>query len=423
MSANQHDVVIVGGGAGGIAVASSLLKRDRSLDIAVIEPSEFHHYQPGLTMVGGGVFASEEIVKPMKHVMPRRVSWIKESVTEFRPDEHAVLLSDKTTISYRILVAAPGLTLNWSGVDGLAETLGQNGVTSNYDPKCAPYTWDLVKSLGSGNAVFTQAPMPIKCAGAPQKALYLSCFEWEEKGRLKNINVSFHNAGGVLFGVPEYVPALELYMNRYGVDQQFNHTLVAVDGSAKKAWFSVPGQDITKEVSFDMLHVCPPQTAPAFVSSSPLANETGWIDVDQDTLQHVRHDKVFGLGDACSTPNAKTAAAVRKQAPVVAENVIAALAGKAPTAVYDGYGSCPLTVERGKVVLAEFGYGGKLLPSAPSWMLDGSKASRLAWHLKATLLPPIYFELMLKGREWLAKPAHASSPTPQSPSIPSIFSQ
>ncbi|MFT6436241.1 MAG: sulfide:quinone oxidoreductase [Candidatus Azotimanducaceae bacterium] len=159
-----------------------------------------------------------------------------------------------------------------------------------------------------------------------------------------------------------------------------------------------------KKVSFDMLHVCPPQRTPAFVSRSPLANEAGWVNVDQDTLQHVRYDDVFGLGDASSTPNAKTAA-VRKQAPVVAENVIAALAGKTPIAHYDGYGSCPLTVERGKVVLAEFSYGGKLLPSAPSWILNGTKASRLTWHLKATLLPPIYFELMLKGCEWLAKPA------------------
>lgn len=265
--------------------------------------------------------------------------------------------------------------------------------------------------------------MPIKCAGAPQKAVYLSCFEWEEKNRLKDIDVSFHNAGGVLFGVPEYVPALEAYMNRYGVDRQFNQTLVAVDGPAKKAWFSVADEDTLKEVPFDMLHICPPQTAPAFVSNSALANEAGWIDVDQDTLQHVRYFDVFGLGDACSAPNAKTAAAVRKQAPVVAENVIATLAGNAPVTVYDGYGSCPLTVERGKVVLAEFGYGGKLLPTAPSWILDGTQASRLAWHLKATLLPPIYFELMLKGREWLAKPALASSPTSQSRSDPSTTTQ
>jgi sulfide:quinone oxidoreductase len=73
-------------------------------------------------------------------------------------------------------------------------------------------------------------------------------------------------------------------------------------------------------------------------------------------------------------------------------------------AKYDGYGSCPLTVERGKIVLAEFTYGGKLAPSFPAWLIDGTKPSALAWYLKERVLPPIYWEAMLKGREWLAQP-------------------
>jgi sulfide:quinone oxidoreductase len=73
-------------------------------------------------------------------------------------------------------------------------------------------------------------------------------------------------------------------------------------------------------------------------------------------------------------------------------------------AIYDGYGSCPLTVERGKIVLAEFGYGGKLLPSFPHWLIDGTQPSHLAWLLKERMLPPIYWMAMLRGREWLAKP-------------------
>ena len=88
-------------------------------------------------------------------------------------------------------------------------------------------------------------------------------------------------------------------------------------------------------------------------------------------------------------------AAVRKQAPVVAENLLRALDGQALRAVYDGYGSCPLTVERGKIVLAEFGYGGKILPTFP--FLDGRKPSRLAWFLKEKMLPTIYWQLMLRG--------------------------
>jgi sulfide:quinone oxidoreductase len=195
------------------------------------------------------------------------------------------------------------------------------------------------------------------------------------------------------------------YVKRYGAELNFNANLKAIDGSAKKAWFEVKREDGTTETverSFEMIHVCPPQRAPMFIRDSGLADAAGWVEVSPETLQHPRYGNVFGVGDACSAPNAKTAAAARKQAPVVAENVLAILDGTSPRALYDGYGSCPLTVERGKIVLAEFGYGGKLLPTFP--FLDATKPSRFAWLLKEKMLPTIYWELMLKGREWLAGP-------------------
>jgi sulfide:quinone oxidoreductase len=401
-----HDVVIVGGGAGGLASAASLLKRRPGLNIAVIEPRDQHYYQPGWTLVGGGVFKREDTERAMSSVMPKGVKWLKAAVAGFEPAHNRVVLEDGERIGYRSLVVSPGIKLNWQAIEGLGETLGKNGVSSNYMFDLAPYTWDLVQNLRGGRAVFSQPPMPIKCAGAPQKAMYLSCDYWWRTGHLDNIDVEFYNAGGVLFGVDAYVPALMEYVQKYSAQLNFHRNLVAVDGAAKKAWFASTreGDDSRVEVSFDMLHICPPQIAPDFVRNSDLADEAGWLEVSAETLMHPRYGNVFGLGDACSAPNAKTAAAVRKQAPVVAENVLSVLDGQAPRAIYDGYGSCPLTVERGKIVLAEFGYGGKLLPSLPKWLLNGQKPTRLAWFMKQTLLPPIYFDLMLKGREWLAGP-------------------
>ena len=151
------------------------------------------------------------------------------------------------------------------------------------------------------------------------------------------------------------------------------------------------------EREFAMLHAVPPQRAPDFVG-----DESRWRrdrlhrrrsgDVAPHTLRNV-----FALGDGIATTNAKTAAAARKQAPVVAINVLSVLDGKAPHVGYDGYGSCPLTVERGKIVLAEFGYGGKLLPSFPKWLIDGTRPSRAAWFLKERLLPPIYWQRDAQG--------------------------
>lgn len=405
------DVVIVGGGAGGISTAASLLKRRPDLSITLVEPADDHYYQPGWTLVGGGVFDRRQTRRSMASVMPKQVNWLKTAVAGFNPDRNEVVLEDGSAVTYRILVVAPGLKLDWAAIPGLPETLGKNGVTSNYLFDMAPYTWELTQSLREGRALFTQPPMPIKCAGAPQKVMYMSCDHWRRTGSLSNIDVQFHSAGPALFGVKEYVPALMEYVERYGIGLKLESRLVAIDGRGRSATFATPEGEVTSE--FDMIHVTPPQTAPDFVKQSPIAGDSGWVDVHQETLQHSRFGNIFAVGDVSSAPNAKTAAAVRKQAPVVAVNVLDVLDGKSPHAVYDGYGSCPLTVERGKIVLAEFGYGGRLQPSFPSWLIDGTRPSRLAWLLKEKLLPPIYFELMLKGHEWLAEPqllAHAPTP-------------
>ncbi len=406
-ASRSFDVVVVGGGSAGIATVASLLKRRPSLSIAVVEPSATHDYQPGWTMVGAGVFSPESTRRDMGAVMPDAATWIRQAAAGFAPGSDQVVLADGSTVRYRVLVAAPVLKLDWDAIPGLSEALGANGVTSNYRHDLAPYTRDLVRATRKGRALFTQPAMPIKCAGAPQKAMYLSCDIWREAGDLGDIKVEFHTAAAALFGVAAYVPALMSYVEKYGIDLRLKSTLVAVDGPRRTATFERTAGDGTPERverGFDMLHVVPPQVAPDCVRNGPLAGETGFIPVDPATLRHLRHPNVYGLGDGCSTPNAKTMAAARKQAPVVAVNVLATLDGREPAAEYDGYGACPLTVERGKVVLAEFGYGGTLMPSLPSWLNDGTKPTRAAWGLKSRILPAVYWNFMLKGREWLAAP-------------------
>jgi len=355
------------------------------------------------------VFKPGTTARTMASVLPQGVHWIKSAVAAFEPERDAVILDGCRVVKYKQLVVCPGLKLDWHGIEGLTDTLGRNGVTSNYRYDLAPYTWHLVQQLHRGRAIFSQPPMPIKCAGAPQKAMYLSADHWRRQGVLGAIDIQFCSAGPVLFGVPDYVPALMAYVQAYGIHLNFGQTLVSVDGPARKAVFSQAQPDGSKTLvtrEFDMLHAVPPQKAPDFIRISPLADAAGWIDVDPATLRHKRYANVYGLGDGTNTPNAKTAAAARKQAPVVAHNLLAGLgsAGAKGEARYDGYGSCPLTVARGKIVLAEFAYGGKLAPSLPTWLIDGKRPSALAWYLKERILPPLYWDGMLKGREWLAQP-------------------
>ncbi|CAI8902461.1 hypothetical protein PS893_00902 [Pseudomonas fluorescens] len=397
------DIVVIGGGTAGIGLVASLLKRSPHLNITVIEPDSRHYYQPAWTLVGGGAYNVENTVRPMASVMPRGAHWLQAAVTGIDPDKRQLTLGDGRTVVYQNLVVCPGLRLAWEKIEGLEDTLGQHGVTSNYSYRHATYTWDQVQKLRGGKVLFTQPAMPIKCAGAPQKALYLSCDHWNKSGVLNDIDVEFNLAGAALFGVPTFVPPLMKYIEKYKARLAFNSNLVKVDGPAKTAWFDVKDADgnVTRQAkTFDLLHVVPPQVSPDFIAQSPLADAAGWCEVDPHTLKHPRYPGVFALGDICGTTNAKTAAAVRKQIVVVAENLLALRKQQPLPLKYDGYGSCPLTVEKGKVILAEFGYAGKLLPTFP---LDPTIPRRSAWWLKATLLPWFYWNGMLKGREWLTR--------------------
>lgn len=398
--AERYTVLIVGGGAAGITVAAELRRHRPTLSVAIVDPSETHSYQPGWTLVGGGVFTLAQTQRREEGLIPPGVTWTKHAAAAFHPDENAVELADGRRIGYQMLVVCPGLQLDWDKVQGLRDALGRNGVCSNYRADTAEYTWQCIDAFRGGTALFTQPAMPIKCAGAPQKIMYLMADRLRIRRRLAQSSVEFLLMGDALFGVPFFVPPLQKAVDRYGIKVHYKHELKAVDGPARTALFTAKGADgEAREVTrrFDMIHVTPPQSAPDFVKQSPLAGAAGWIDVDPATMRHTKYTNVFSLGDACSTPNAKTAAAVRMQAPVVTRNLLAALDGRELTAAYDGYGSCPLTVSLGKVVLAEFLYAGKVTTSFP---FEPSRPRRANWLMKTQLFPRLYWNMMLKGSEF-----------------------
>ena len=398
MTIPHYALLIVGGGAAGVSVANNMRRQNPSITIGLIEPSEKHYYQPGWTIVGGGAYTLKQTTRNEKDLIHPSVNWIKEFADSFQPEENTVTLRSGAKIGYDYLVVCPGLQLDWDKIAGLKETLGKNNVCSNYSLEHVEYTWTTIQAVQSGTALFTQPPMPIKCAGAPQKIMYLAADRFRKKGILDKFNIEFYTATPGMFGVPFFAKALMKVVADYGIKTSFNTNLIAIDGSAKKATFEVTGADgkksqVVKE--FDMIHVTPPQSAPDFIKLSPLANAAGWVDVNDRTLQHNKYGNIFGLGDATSTPNAKTAAAVRKQVPVVVDNILKLIAQKEVEGKYDGYGSCPLTTSLNTVMLAEFSYAGKVTPSFP--LLDPRKNRWIWWWGKTTGFPWLYWHIMLKG--------------------------
>ncbi len=296
------------------------------------------------------------------------------------------------------MVAAPGIQLNWDAVDGLKETLGKNNVTSNNLFEFAPYTFECIQAMKPGmTAIFTNPSTPVKCGGAPQKIMYLAADYFRKHNLQGKVTVDFSSAGKVIFGIKKYADELQKIIKKYGIETNFHYDLVAINGEDKIATFKIKddgGNTSEMKKHFDMIHVTPPQSAPDFIRSSPLANENGWIDVDQYTLQHSKFQNIFGIGDATSTPNSKTGAAIRKQAPVLVENLIALMNDKPLGAKYDGYGSCPIVVGYGKLILAEFDYNNKPTETFP---FNQSKPRWSMWLLKKYILPWLYWNKILKG--------------------------
>lgn len=415
---SKYQIVIIGGGTGGIMAAAQLIKKYEVADVAIIEPSDIHYYQPAWTLVGAGTFDYDKTARAMHSLIPRGATWIKDIATEFKPDENAVVTGKNGIISYDYLIVAPGLVNDLSLIEGLKDAVDTGVVCSNYiDPE---YTWKLLQEFKGGNAVFTQPATPIKCGGAPQKIMYLAADYLKKKGLSDKTNVVFATPGSVVFGVKIIAETLMKVIRRYNIHFKPSYSPVKIDASRKIIYFknvapegntliisdsNVLGEKIRDEslieMPFDFLHLAPPQTAPKFIKESILANEMGWLDVDINSLQHKKYANIFGLGDVAGLPTAKTGAAIRKQVPVVLSNILKMVKGTpADDKSYNGYSSCPLVTGYGKMVLAEFNYKNEFTPDPKlkqMLIFKSYKEHWRLWLLKKYMLPYLYWNKMLKG--------------------------
>jgi sulfide:quinone oxidoreductase len=392
---SHYQIVVVGGGTAGLTVAARLCRVLRRPCLAVIEPSDKHFYQPLWTLIGAGVFPKEVSVRPEADYIPRGADWLRDAVTEFLPEKNCVRTHGGKAVGYDFLVVAPGIQINWDRVKGLPDALGRGGVCSNYSYEHVGNTWECIRDFAGGNALFTQPKTPVKCGGAPQKIMYLADDHFRRSGVRDKSRVIFASAGSKLFGLPKYAPTLERVVARKGIETLFRHNLVEVRPGPREAVFERPDAREPVVLPYAMIHVTPPMGPPDFVRRSPLAGQDGWVEVDRHTLRHVRYPNVFGLGDASDLPTGKTGAAVRKQAPVLVQNLLAAMQGRPLEARYDGYTSCPIVTGYGKVMLAEFDYDHKPRETFP---FDQSKERRSMYLLKKYGLPFLYWHGMLRGR-------------------------
>ena len=399
-SSNHHKILIIGGGTAGITVAARLARAGFAKDLAIIEPSAEHYYQPLWTLVAAGVFPMAASVRKTRSYIPDGVTWYEDSAESVAAESKNVKLKSGRLLSCDWMIVATGVQLNWDFAKGAREAIAKSNVGCIYDRSYVDKTRDAINRASGGRMVFTFPPPPVKCAGAPQKIMYLADEIWRNRQVRNKMTIEYHSALAGIFGLEVFANVLKKVIARKNIKTFFNRKLVEIKSDENKAVFAdVNTGSIVEEVTYDFLHIVPTQNPPAFVKTSDLCPiegpSKGWIDVDPNTLRHKRWPHVFALGDSCDAPIAKTGAAIRKQAPVLVAHLLAAMTGSTSKERYEGYSSCPLVTGFGKVVLAEFGYDSKLMPSFP---LNPAKESRLMWWLKTIVLPKLYWHLMLRGR-------------------------
>jgi sulfide:quinone oxidoreductase len=414
MGVHRHfNVLVIGAGSAGISVTARL-RRLGVKGVGVLDPADVHHYQPLWTLVGGGRAPASGSVRPMAGLIPSGTTWVRDAALDVDPAARVVTTATGRRISYDRLVVAPGIQLDWHRVPGMREALAAPQVSTNYTFDLAPKTWQLIRSLRRGTAVFTMPVGPIKCAGAPQKIAYLAADHWRREGVLSDIRVVLVVPTPRLFGIPVFAEELERVAAAYGIEVRTSSEAVEIEGASRQVLVADHVAQTEERIGYDLLHVVPPQSAPDWVKATPLADPAdpnGYVGVDRHTLRHTVFPEVFALGDAGSTPNSKTGAAVRKQAPVVAANLAASLAGRDPEREYDGYASCPLTTARDKMLLAEFDYSMQHTPTFP--LIDTTRERRDMWFLKplrparAVLEPPA-------ARVGLSRPFSGPESAPES---------
>ncbi|KAI8913983.1 hypothetical protein PhCBS80983_g02999 [Powellomyces hirtus] len=395
----QYKVVVIGGGSAGLAVAARVARDplfQGKKEILVIDPSSKHYYQPLWTFVGAGLKKLSESEMAMGELIPKQADWLRESVSKVDPKNN-VVVTNGSEIKYDFLVVAPGIKLDFEKIAGLKESLGRDGVTSNYAVESVEKTNEFIQAFKGGNAIFTQPATPIKCAGAPQKIAYLAEEIFRNKGIRDQTNVQFHSGMGKIFAIDKYAEELTKVCQSRDINVNLLSNLVEVRSDKKEAVFKSLGpQGGESIVKYDLLHVTPPMSAPAFIKESGIANADGWVDVNKETTQHTTYPNIFSLGDASGLPTSKTAAAAAAQSAVTGENLLQAIKSTAGSpSAYNGYTSCPLITGKGKLILAEFsGYTGKPLETFP---FNQATESAFSYYLTSDIIPSIYWNGQVKG--------------------------
>jgi len=406
-------LVIIGGGMAGTTLAYRLSRAITWPKITVFEPlRNSAWYQPGLTMMGMGVWCEKHLEYQREAFIPKGVTWIESAVVSVDPVHQHVKDARGEETPYDYLIVASGAVLEYGEIEGLEGTLASLEMVEKkapwMDDPCvgSVYYFHGASQLheqfmtivqkavalkeGKLTILFTQQSIAVKSPAGGKSVLFGLLQKLKDAKVREKVEIIVTSGDGRLSANESYDAMYQKILKREGIVFK-PFALSKVDLVSQTAYFHTG-----ESQRYDYLHITPSMRADAMLEKSGLTNQEGWVEVEASTLQHQRFNTIFAVGDVAGTSVLKTGAAIAEQVKTVVNAIRSIDEGEKPNAVYEGYGcDTLLCIKKQQVLFEAYDKRGKPL-AVVEWM-NPLKGYELYWYLNSYLLKPYVMYGVMRG--------------------------
>jgi sulfide:quinone oxidoreductase len=351
-------VLILGAGTAGTAMAHKLRRKLSSeWDVAVVDPSTEHLYQPGLLFLPFGDETEARIVRDRGSTLGKGITWHQTEVKAIDTERQLVEVADSAPLSYDFLIIASGTQIRPDIIDGMQGAGWRKSVFDFYTLDGAKALEAALSNFEGGRLVVNVVEMPIKCPVAPLEFAFLADWYLTKRGIRDKTELVYATPLDAAFTKPLASKMLGYLLEDKGVrvETEFMTGEVDTENNVIRSYDE-------REVPYDLLVTIPPHTGTSFLEDSDLGDELGFVPTDPHTLAAKGHERVFCIGDATDLPSSKAGSVAHFQVDLLSENLLRVMDGKELEPTFDGHSNCFVETGHGKAMLIDFNYDTEPLP-------------------------------------------------------------
>ncbi|WP_276390014.1 type III sulfide quinone reductase, selenoprotein subtype [Eudoraea chungangensis] len=393
----MKNLLILGAGTAGTMMANHLNSKLPAVDwnISIIDECKTHYYQPGFLFLPFDIYSSKQVKKKGSKFIPKRVSYIQQSIDKIIPEENKVLLKSGESCSYDILIVATGTKTVPEEIEGMTGPDWKNKIFDFYTYDGSKALRDKLRVWEGGKLVVHIAEMPIKCPVAPLEFAFLADSYFKNKGIRDKVDITFVTPLSGAFTKPRATQALDYLLKEKNIKEVTDFNIERVDYENGK--IVDYGE---KEVAYDLLVTVPTNMGDPLIERSGLGDELNFIPTHKATLQTLAHKNIFAIGDATNLPASKAGSVAHFEAEILTDNVLRFINDDPLKEEFDGHSNCFIETGDGKALLIDFNYtqepveGSFPLPGiGPLKLLKESKLN----HMGKLAFRWVYWNMLLKG--------------------------